>query len=182
VAFGLLLRSRFVPVLVDVGLVALVVAVGLLLAGGDSPPELLVCVAVLLLGLGAGATVSPGLFLVGWSLPSAALGRAFALVQLIRSTVTYATAPVLLHVAMSAGSLADGIRTALVVTLVVVGATLLAALVIPLLSGARLRVPDLEDWLDGGRALPSPRTGVHVRPGTNDDEAEPLVPGPLRRR
>jgi MFS family permease len=182
VLFGLVLRGRFVPVLVDAGLVALVVAVVLLLAGGATASDTVLRVVVLLLGLGAGATVSPGLFLVGWSLPAAALGRAFALVQLVRSTVTYATAPVVLHVAMAAGSLAAGVRTALVVTLVVVGATLLAALVIPFLSGARLRAPDLEDWLDGGRALPSPRTAVHARVGATDEEAEPLVPRRLRRR
>jgi hypothetical protein len=182
VVFGLVLRGRFVPVLVDLGLAVLGAAVGLLLVGGASSSDTLLRVAVLLLGLGAGATVSPGLFLVGWSLPSAELGRAFALVQLLRSTVTYATAPVVLHVAMAAGSPAAGIRSALLITLVVVAAPLLAALVIPFLSGARLHAPDLEAWLDGGRALPTPRTAVHARAGTTDADAAPLVPRRFRRR
>jgi hypothetical protein len=182
VTFGLVLRSRFVPVLVDVGLVALVGAVVLLLAGGATSPGALVGVAVALVGFGAGATVSPGLFLVGWSLPSVELGRAFAMVQLIRSTVTYAVAPVVLHVAISGSSPAGGLRTALVVTLALVGATLVAALALPLVSGARLRVPDLEGWLAGGTAMPSPRTAVHLRPGVHDRAAEPLLPRRRRRR
>ena len=180
VCFGVLLRGRWVPVLVDVGLVALCAVPALLLAGGSTPSEELVLVVALLLGFGAGATVSPGLFLVGWSLPSTELGRAFALVQLVRSTVTYAVAPVVLHLAMSAGSLTSGVRLALVVTLVVAAGALVAALALPAVSGARLRRPDLEGWLAGdGPALPSPRTAVHARPGVEDDDAEPLLP---RRR
>lgn len=176
VAFAALLRTRLVPVLVDVGLALLLVATVLQAAGGAAPEHGLVLVVGLLLGAGAGATVSPGLFLAGWALPSSSLGKAFALVQLVRSTVTYAVAPVLLYVAIS-----SGLTPALVATAILAGVGLVAALALPAFSGARLWKPDLEGWLDGGRALPSPRTGVHLRPGVEDEDARPLVPGPLRR-
>jgi hypothetical protein len=163
-----------VPVLVDVGLVALAGGVVLLLA--DSSSAAAVLPAVLLLGIGAGATVSPGLFLIGLGMPSQQLGRAFALVQLLRSMATYAVAPVV--VAVAPGH--DGF----VAMAVVAGAGLVAALAVPALSGARLRAPDVEAWLAGDKALPSPPTGTHVRPGVDaeaEDDAEPLLPERLRR-
>jgi MFS family permease len=178
---ALLFRTRFLPLLVVAGMGALVLAVALLLGllgslGPDSGRDG-VLVAAALLGFGAGATVSPGLFLTGFGLPGDQLGRAFAMVQLLRALATYAVAPVLLHVAQGASDLSDGVQTALVVVLVIAGLGLLAVLVVPLLSGARLRTPDLDAWLDGGQALPSPATGVHIRPQTDDEDAAPLVPG-----
>jgi hypothetical protein len=57
------------------------------------------------------------------------------------------------------------------------------AVVIPALSGARLHPPDLEGWLERGeRGLKSPTTGVHLRPGVDDEDAHALVPTSLRRR
>jgi hypothetical protein len=56
------------------------------------------------------------------------------------------------------------------------------SVLIPALSGARLQTPDLEGWLeDGKRALVSPATAVHVRPGVEDEDAHALVPSRLRR-
>ena len=177
VLFGVLLRTRFLPVLVDAGLAALAAAAGLLLV--DAGSDAYVLAAALLLGFGAGATVSPGLFLTGLGMPSTQLGRAFALVQLLRSIATYAVAPVVLYVAESRGDLPAGIRVGLGAMAAVAVAGLLAALVLPALSGARLRTPDLDAWLDGDRALPSPATATHLRPGSRSEAAEPLLP---RRR
>jgi len=174
VAFWRLFATRWVPVLVDVGLVALAGGVVLLLTDSSTPAAVLP--AVLLLGIGAGATVSPGLFLIGLGMPSQQLGRAFALVQLLRSMATYAVAPIV--VAVAPGH--DGFLAMAVVA----AAGLIAALAVPALSGARLRAPDIEAWLAGDKALPSPPTGTHVRPGvdaTAEDDAEPLLPERLRR-
>jgi hypothetical protein len=75
------------------------------------------------------------------------------------------------------------VHTGLWVSIGIGTAALACSLAIPALSGARLRKPDLESWLEEGRqALPSPRTAVHVRPRVEDDDAEPLVPSSLRRR
>jgi hypothetical protein len=179
--FWRLFATRFVPVLVDVGLV--------LLAGGALLPLLSTDAAVapwaaLLLGLGAGSTVSPGLFLIGLGLPSDRLGRAFALVQLLRSVATYAVAPVVLALASGHGApTAHGLRSGFLAMSVVALAGLVA-LLMPAVSGARLRAPDLDSWLEGGRAVPSPPTATHLRPGVDpeaEDGAEPLLPERLRR-
>ncbi|QIG42810.1 MFS transporter [Nocardioides anomalus] len=175
VLLGVLVRTAYLPLLVDAGLLALAAAPALLLALGSGRPVVLVAAA--LLGFGAGATVSPGLFLTGFGLPATQLGRAFAMVQLLRSLATYAVAPVVLHLAQSRGDLAAGVDDALVVLLVLAAVGLAAAVLLPFFSGARLRRPDLEGWLDGGQALPSPTLAVHLRPGTEDDDAAPLLPG-----
>ena len=180
--FGLLLPTRWLPVLVNAGLVALGLGTALVLLDVDrGTPSALFGWAALLLGFGAGSTVSPGLFLAGFGVPSQSLGRAFALVELMRSEAGYAVGPVVLAVAHGAPSLASGIRVGLIamIGLAVVG--LVVALVLPAVSGARLRAPDLETWLAGeGKALPSPTTATHLRPKVQDDEAEPLLPGFLR--
>lgn len=182
VLFGLLFPTRYVPVLVDAGLLALVAGSALLLGLDRGHPDPWVLGAGALLGFGAGATVSPGLFLTGLGLPSVRLGRAFALVQLLRSMATYAVAPVVLYVAQTSSGLVGGVRAGLVAMVVLAAAGLGAAVAIPALSGARLRAPDLDSWLEGGQALPSPITGTHLRRGPRDEAAEPFVPQRLRRR
>jgi hypothetical protein len=110
------------------------------------------------------------------------LGRAFALVQLLRSMATYAVAPVVLALVMRSSDRGDAARSGVLAMAVLAAVALLAALAIPALSGARLRAPDLEAWLNGGQGLPSPATVGHLRPRTDDDDAEPLIPERLRHR
>src|SRR4051812_6200953 len=83
-SFGLLFRTRFVPVLATVGIAALFAASIVPLTLSPTNVTGVVILSAALLGFGAGATVSPGLFMCGLGLPSKALGRAFALVQLLR--------------------------------------------------------------------------------------------------
>lgn len=183
VCFGLLFRTRFVPVLVDVGLVGLGAGAALLLLVHPGDPGTVVSWASLLLGFGAGATVSPGLFLAAFGVPSERLGRAFALVELLRSEAAYAVAPLIIFVAEAPSSLAHGVMVGLVAMIILSAAALAVALAIPALSGARLRRPDLEGWLNGGKqALASPRTVVHARPRVQDETAAPLLPRRPRSR
>lgn len=181
VTFGLLFRTRFVPVLINVGLLCLAGASVLLLMRLEvEEPTLTVAVASLLLGFGAGATVSPGLFQAALGVASQRLGRAFALVELLRAEAAFAVTPIVVYLVEGYSHLAQGIEVGLVLMLVLSAVGLVASLAIPLLSGARLRAPDLHAWLDEGRqALPSPTTAAHVRPRVEDDTAEPLLP---RRR
>jgi MFS family permease len=175
--FGLLLRTRWLPVLVDVGLLALVGAAVLLLTVDRSDPGATVRWATALLGFGAGSTVSPGLFLAAFGVESQTLGRAFALVELLRSEAGYAVAPIIAVVAQGSGGLDHGVRIGLLTMAALAGLGVVLALVIPAVSGARLRAPDLDGWLDGdGKALPSPTTATHLRPSVEDEEAEPLLP------
>ena len=173
-AFWRLFVTRWMPVLVDLG-VCLLGAGALILLGTGAVPVML---AAFLLGFGAAATVSPGLFLAAMGLPSARLGRAFALVQLLRALATYAVAPVIIESVVKGGS---GKSHAFVAMAVVCAVGLGLLVVVPLVSGARLRRPDVQTWLDGDKGLPSPATATHLRPSVQDEDADPLVPDSVRR-
>ncbi|HEX3930759.1 MAG TPA: MFS transporter [Nocardioides sp.] len=183
VLFGVLFTTRYLPYLVNLGLLALVGGCAALLLLSASGTTTVVPWAAALLGFGAGATVAPGLFLAGLGVSSQLLGRAFALVQLLRLVATYSVGPVVLYLSQRQSAPYDGVRIGIWVTLALSVGGLLASLVVPAVSGARPHTPDLEGWLERGeRALASPVTAVHLRPGTEDAEAHHLVPSVLRRR
>ena len=89
-------------------------------------------------------------------MPSDRIGRAFAMVELLRSEAAFLLAPVLVVLAMHTRGLA-GIRLGLLVAVVVGAVGLTAVVAVYLVSGARPAQPDLVEWLDhDGQALDSP--------------------------
>lgn len=99
------------------------------------------------------------------------------------SEAAYAVTPVVVFLAEALPTLGAGIRVGLLAMVALAGAGLVAALAIPALSGARLRKPDLEAWLeDGEQALASPTTVAHLRPRVEDEVVEPPLPERVRRR
>lgn len=160
VVFAFLFRTRYLPVLVAVGML-LIIGGGVLAATGSSAAHALASSA--LLGAGAGATVSPGLFLAGMGVPSKQIGRAFALVELLRSEAAYLVGPVLLYVAMLHSPLRHGIVFATWITVAFTAVGLIALVGLFVASGARLREPDLQAWLERGeQALESPYPAERV--------------------
>ncbi len=163
-------HTRFLPLLAFGGMVVLIaggVLLLLLLKKDDTGPLLLTALG--LLGLGAGATVSPGLFVAGLSLPSQMLGRIFALIELVRSVADFIMAPVLERIAKvtssGPGLAANGIHEAVWVALLIAISGTLFAAALYLLGGARLRQPDIKAWIDGARpAVKSPKL-LHVLRG-----------------
>ncbi|MFJ2213347.1 MFS transporter [Streptomyces sp. NPDC101062] len=148
VLFRRLMSTRWTPYLALSGTVSVAIAAGVLLTASTGNASVVVPFAALLLGFGAGAGVTPGLFLAGFSVPSAQIGPTFALVELLRSEAAFLVGPVLLHLALTTG-LAHGFHLAVVIilALVVIGALLLVGLYA--LGGARPQPPDLESWLAG---------------------------------
>ena len=164
---GALLRTRLLPLLILAGMALLLAGGGLLLLQTGRDGAALTLAAAGLLGLGAGATVSPGLYLAGFPLKSMIIGRIFALVELVRSVADYILAPVILRIARDASGhalTAHGIRQGLWVTLLI-GAGLLAfGLVLYLIGAPGLPRPDLEAWLGQDEpALPSPKLAAALR-------------------
>jgi MFS family permease len=166
---GLLLRTRALPLLVLAGMLVLIGAGALLLTlqpGAGAHATILAAAG--LLGLGAGATVSPGLYLAGFSLPSRIVGRTFALVELVRSVADFILAPVMLGVArVASGAMhpsAAGLRFAIGVTLWVTIAVTLAGVALYLLGGAGLPRPDLIAWIERNEpAIGSPPLASTLR-------------------
>ena len=89
--FGALFRTRFTPVLAISGL-AVLAAGAALLTGLTAGASALVAVAAALVGFGVGASVSPALFLAGFSLRSAQIQRVFALIELLRGVTAFLVA------------------------------------------------------------------------------------------
>ncbi|HEY6538004.1 MAG TPA: MFS transporter [Candidatus Dormibacteraeota bacterium] len=169
VAFRQLFPTRYVPLLVLLGMLVLAGAALLLGLAGRHPDAVEIMTAAGALGFGAGAAVSPGLFLAGLSLPSAQIGTVFAMVELLRSEAAFLVGPVLLYLAMSEGSqgqaLAGGVSVSVWLALGLALAATAAMVSLFLLGGARLERPQLRDWLESGEepALDSPPTAQVLR-------------------
>lgn len=148
--FGALFRTRWTPLLTLGGLLSLI-AGGIVLAGagavdGQTAPAV---VGIGLVGLGVGASVSPALFLAGFSQPSTGLPRVFAVIELLRGVAAFMTGPVLVRLAQAvAGGGQAGIRVAMWVAVGIVALGTVAVLGIYLGGGARLQRPQLQRWLD----------------------------------
>lgn len=163
---GRLVRTRFLPHLTLAGMLFLIAGAALLLTIRRGASDVFLLGLAGTLGLGAGMSVSPGLWIAGMSLPAKLVGRTFALVELIRSVGDYLMGPVLLKTAAVTGkeSPQHGLRTAIAATLVVAVAGTLLGCVLWLAGGARAREPDLEGWLEGDEsALDSPPPFARLR-------------------
>ena len=152
------------PLLAASGLVAVIAGIGLALpVAWSANPAVFLPIAALLLGFGAGSAVAPALFLAGLGVESQKIGRAFALIELLRSEAAFLIAPVLLVLADHIGGLA-GIREALVISLIIATLGLLFAILVYVASGTRRHAPDVEHWLGGdGQALHSPPVFARLR-------------------
>jgi MFS family permease len=162
--FGALFFTRFTPLLAFSGLVFLAGGAAVL-TGASSGSDALVAVGSGCIGIGAGASVSPALFMSGFSLEAPLLPRVFAMIELLRGVAAFLTGPILLHIAMTTGGKPQvGLRTA---TWVAFGIAVAGALLVALVwtaGRARLQRPDVESWLEGdGPAVESPPLGSALR-------------------
>jgi hypothetical protein len=64
-------------------------------SGRAGPAVIMLAVGAGLIGFGVGASVSPALFITGFSLRSAQIQRIFALVELLRGVTAFLAAPIL---------------------------------------------------------------------------------------
>jgi hypothetical protein len=127
--------------------------------------DALVYVGAGCIGIGAGASVSPALFMTGFSLENKMLPPVFAMVELLRGVTAFMTGPILLHVAMTTGGKPEvGQQNA---TWAAFGIAAVGALLVALVwaaGRARLQKPDLETWLAAeGPAAHSPPVAAAVR-------------------
>lgn len=164
ILFKSVLRTRWLPVLALGGLAMTALGGVLMLGLGTGGYVPLLVVSGLLLGFGAGAGVTPALFMAGLSVPSTRLGPTFALVELLRSEAAFLVAPVLAQFVTLFSDPALGVRVA--VLIVVVACMLSGALILGLLllGGTRPHAPDFDAWLSGEHAAyRSPRLAAAIR-------------------
>jgi nucleotide-binding universal stress UspA family protein/MFS family permease len=149
VALGVVINKWSLPLLPLLGMIAL--AAGIVVFRIEVPSsQTLTLVGSGLTGIGLGATVAPALFVAGFSLPAASLQRVLAIVELLRAVAAFMVAPIFVYFAShAAGGLDSGTATALWagLALALVGAVIGVAIYV--LSGARLRTPDIDGFLAG---------------------------------
>ncbi|HWE11753.1 MAG TPA: MFS transporter [Solirubrobacteraceae bacterium] len=170
--FGALFRTRFTPLLALTGTILLAGGAAVL-SGVATGPHVLVVVGSGLVGLGVGASVSPALFISGFSLASAQIQRVFALIELLRGVAAFMVAPILLHLATTvARSPTQGIPTAMWVCFGLAAGGGAAGAFVLVLGGARLQRPDLDRWENGEEpAWESPPLAARLR----GDRTEPAM-------
>jgi MFS family permease len=151
VVLGAVIRTRRLALLTFAGMIVLLAAAAIVSVIPDDGPWWLVLLITGLLGIGAGATVSPGLWLAAFSLPSQLVGRTFALVELVRSEGDFILAPVLLQIAqiysVAIPLTMNGIHEAAFLTLLVSLFFTVGIVALWIMGGTGLPTPDLERWL-----------------------------------
>lgn len=159
--FGKFLNTRYVLLLPLLGVSSLIGAAWILttttLSSGSG--ELLWIAGIL--GVGAGLTVSPALFMAALSVKPAMVGRAFALVELLRLAGAFAIVPAFTYFAMAYGTrplqLMLGLHYMYWVILIGLVVTIGICTLVFVLGGARIHAPDLRAYLeDQEAALESP--------------------------
>ncbi len=155
---GAVLTTRWVLTLPLFGMVALTLAALLLTGVTSGTSDGLILFVSGALGLGASLTVTPGLLMAALSVRPALVGRAIALVELLRLASAYAVGPVLVYFAQSYGArLLPGLHIAF---WIVVGFMLAGIVVITLIylsGGIRIHPPGLDTFLEEGEpAFDSP--------------------------
>jgi nucleotide-binding universal stress UspA family protein/MFS family permease len=148
-AFGAVFSTRLIHYFALLGLAFL--AAGVLVLRGTIPPTTtLALVGSGLIGVGIGASVTPALFLAGFSLRSASVQRVFAILELLRAVAAFLVAPVLLHFATTLTGLATPeMNTALWICFGLAAGGAVVGVCLYVLGGVRPPKPALGQWMEG---------------------------------
>jgi nucleotide-binding universal stress UspA family protein/MFS family permease len=149
IGFGAVFSSRQIHYFVLTGMIFL--AAGILVIRGTIPPtSVQTLVGSGLIGVGIGASVTPALFLVGFSLASASIQRVFAILELLRAVAAFLIVPILLHFAVAITGLPTAaMSTALWICFALGAGGAIVGVGLYLLGGVRPPAPQLGEWMGG---------------------------------
>ena len=207
IAFGMVISRRLFHYFVLAGMIFL--AAGILVLRAAIPPTTgLALAGSALVGVGVGASVTPALFLIGFSVRSPSIQRVFAISEMLRAVAAFLVAPVLLHFAVTQTGLpTPAMSTALWICFGLAAGGALAGVLLYLLGGVHPSASALAS-VDGrpgaglgvpaaarrgppwpSRACPGPDTGPRrIRPWQRradrsvTDQPSPSARGPRPRR
>lgn len=177
--FGLVFRTKYVTVLAFSGLPCIVAAAAVFLEWATSGSAM-VAVGTGLLGVGVGASVSPALFLAGFSLKAKQLQRVFALIELLRGVTAFLVAPILLFLVTDVwvATAPGGIDAAIGICLGLAAVGFVLAYCLHVLGKTGLETPDIVRWQeDGEPAWSSPRLLARLRSEPDRETARPTAMG-----
>ena len=184
IVFGVVFRRRGLHYFILAGMILL--SAGIVVIGRVVPPSTtLALVGSGLIGIGVGSSVTPALYLVGFSVWSSGVQRVFAIVELLRGVAAFMIAPILLHVAVTAGSSLDaGTKIALWIAFGISAGGAVAGVGLYALGRVRPPTPAFERWLAGeGPAWESPPLLARIRlPPSEAPPAERVADEDARNR
>jgi MFS family permease len=164
VIFGVVFRRRALHYFVLTGMILL--SAGIIVISRTIPPTaVLTLVGSGLIGIGVGSSVTPALYLVGFSVQSSGVQRVFAIVELLRAVAAFMIAPVLSYIAVTVGSsLSAGTTTALWICFGISAGGAVVGVSLYAFGRVHPPTPAFERWLAGdGPAWDSPRLLAAVR-------------------
>lgn len=139
-----------ITVLAFAGMLCIIASSAVFLAWATSGSAV-VAVGTGLLGLGVGVSVSPALFMAGFSLKSSQLQRVFALIELLRGVTAFLVAPVLLYlVTVLSAVKTTGVHLATWICLGLAAAGFILALGLYASGKGGLEAPDIDRWQEHG--------------------------------
>jgi MFS family permease len=149
IAFGAIFSTKGIHYYTLFGMACL--AAGILVIRGAVPPTAgLALAGSALIGVGVGASVTPALFLAGFSLRSASIQRVFAILELMRAVAAFMIVPILLHFATSsAGFPTPAMNTVLWVCFGLAVGGAVVGVLLYLLGGAAPPAPSVQRFLGG---------------------------------
>jgi nucleotide-binding universal stress UspA family protein/MFS family permease len=149
IAFGMVVSRRLLHYFVLAGMVFL--AAGILVLRAAVPPTAgLALAGSALVGVGVGASVTPALFLIGFSLRSPSIQRVFSISEMLRAVAAFVVAPVLLHFAVTPTGLpTPAMSTALWICFGLAIGGALVGVLLYLLGGVRPSASALHRWMGG---------------------------------
>ena len=149
IAFGMVISRRLLHYFVLAGMIFL--AAGILVLRAAVPPTAgLTLAGSALVGVGVGASVTPALFLIGFSVRSPSIQRVFSISEMLRAVAAFVVAPVLLHFAVTLTGLpTPAMSTALWICFGLAIGGALAGVLLYLLGGVRPSASALHRWMGG---------------------------------
>ena len=169
-----LFDTKYLPVLILAGMVLMIASGGVMLVAVEANQWPWVSVSTFLLGFGAGATVSPALFLAAFSLHSSLLPRVFAFIELVRSIGDFLMGPILLELAKTLSAPAKlneaGVGTGIWIALGIGAAGTLLCVAMFRSAFKTLPQPQVQRWLeeDDAVAIESPGLFGMKKPAASD--------------
>src|SRR5215469_16348972 len=126
-------------------------AAGILVLRAAVPPTAgLALAGSALVGVGVGASVTPALFLIGFSVRSPSIQRVFSISEMLRAVAAFVVAPVLLHFAVTlTGRPTGAMSSALWICFGLAIGGALAGVLLYLLGGVRPSASALQRWMGG---------------------------------
>lgn len=95
--FAWMIRTKWMPFFVLTGLIAICVGSGLFFADLQHQSPALSWASTCLMGYGAGATITPGLFMAGLSVKRNLVARGIASIEVVRLTMGFISGPLAQH-------------------------------------------------------------------------------------